>query len=127
VAPIELPPLLAKLDVEAVANADIPLPSARPPVTDRQVRALLRDETIVRAYLGTDPATASAADRRRARTRFGRPLGLPQVMPDGAVRPDLRACGAGAGRRGRRGDRPADQNDRRINPGEPWAAGRTGC
>jgi hypothetical protein len=69
-----------------VANADIPLPSARPPVTDRQVRALLRDETIARAYLGTDPATASAADRRRARARFGRPLGLPQVMPDGAVR-----------------------------------------
>jgi hypothetical protein len=86
VAPIELPPLLAKLDVEAVANADIPLPSARPPVTDRQVRALLRDETIARAYLGTDPATASSADRRRARARFGRPLGLPQVMSDGAVR-----------------------------------------
>jgi hypothetical protein len=63
VAPIELPPLLAKLDVEAVADADIPLPSARPPATDRQVRALLRDETIARAYLGTDPATASAADR----------------------------------------------------------------
>jgi hypothetical protein len=86
VAPIELPPLLAKLDVEAVADADIPLPSARPPVTDRQVQALLRDKTIARAYLGTDPATASAADRRRARARFGRPLGLPQVMPDGAVR-----------------------------------------
>lgn len=86
VVPIELPPLLAKLDVEAVASADIPLPSTRPPVTDRQVRALLRDETIARAYLGTDPATASAADRRRARARFGRPLGLPQVMPDGAVR-----------------------------------------
>jgi hypothetical protein len=86
VAPIELPPLLAKLDVEAVADADIPLPSARPPVTDRQVQALLRDKMITRAYLGTDPATASAADRRRARARFGRPLGLPQVMPDGAVR-----------------------------------------
>ena len=28
VRPIELPPLLAKLDVEAVADADIPLPSA---------------------------------------------------------------------------------------------------
>jgi hypothetical protein len=68
------------------AVAPIELPSARPPVTDRQVRALLRDETIARAYLGTDPATASAADRRRARARFGRPLGLPQVMPDGAVR-----------------------------------------
>jgi hypothetical protein len=86
VAPIELPPLLAKLDVEAVADADIPLPSARPPVTDRQVQALLKDKTIARAYLGADPATASAADRRRARARFGRPLGLPQVMPDGAVR-----------------------------------------
>jgi hypothetical protein len=86
VAPIELPPLLAKLDVEAMADADIPLPSARPPVTDRQVQALLRDKTIARAYLDTDPAAASAADRRRARARFGRPLGLPQVMPDGAVR-----------------------------------------
>jgi hypothetical protein len=127
VAPIELPPLLAKLDVEAVANADIPLPSARPPVTDRQVRALLRDETIARAYLGTDPATASAADRRRARTRFGRPLGLPQVMPDGAVRQTFERVvlplAAGAGTVTAR----ADQNDRRISPGEPWAAGRTGC
>jgi hypothetical protein len=86
VAPIELPPLLAKLDVEAVADADIPLPSARPPVTDRQAQALLKDRLIAREYLGTDPGTASAADWRRARARFGRPLGLPQVMPDGAVR-----------------------------------------
>jgi hypothetical protein len=86
VAPIELPPLLAKLDVEAVADADIPLPSARPPVTDRQAQALLKDELIAREYLGTDPGSASAADWRRARARFGRPLGLPQVMPDGAVR-----------------------------------------
>jgi len=84
VAPIELPPLLAKLDVEAVADADIPLPSARPPVTDGQTQALLKDKAIAREYLGTDPA--SAADWRRARARFGRPLGLPQVMPDGAVR-----------------------------------------
>ena len=86
VRPIELPPLLAKLDVEAVADADIPLPSAAPPVTNRQARALLRDELIGRAYLGTDPATASAEDFRRARERFGRPLGLPQMMPDGALR-----------------------------------------
>jgi hypothetical protein len=86
VRPIELPPLLAKLNVEAVADADIPLPSATPPVTNRQVRALLHDKLIGRAYLGTDPATASAEDFRRARERFGRPLGLPQMMPDGALR-----------------------------------------
>jgi hypothetical protein len=86
VRPIELPPLLAKLDVEAVADANIPLPSVRPPVTDRQVRTLLSDELIARAYLGTDPASASAEDFRRARDRFGRPLGVPQVMPDGAMR-----------------------------------------
>ncbi|HSO51906.1 MAG TPA: hypothetical protein VL330_04000, partial [Actinomycetes bacterium] len=86
VRPIELPPLLAKLDVEAVADADIPLPSGDPPVTNRQARALLRDELIGRAYLGTDPATASAEAFRRARERFGRPLGLPQMMPDGALR-----------------------------------------
>jgi hypothetical protein len=86
VRPIELPPLLAKLNVEAVADADIPLPSATPPVTNRQVRALLHDKLIGRAYLGTDPATASAEDFRRARERFGRPLGLPQTMPDGAIR-----------------------------------------
>jgi hypothetical protein len=86
VRPVELPPLLAKLDVEAVADANIPLPSVRPPVTDRQVRTLLSDELIARAYLGTDPASASAEDFRRARDRFGRPLGVPQVMPDGAMR-----------------------------------------
>jgi hypothetical protein len=86
VRPIELPPLLAKLDVEAVADANIPLPSVRPPVTDRQVRTLLSDELIARAYLGTDPASASAEDFRRARDRFGRPLGVPQTMPDGAMR-----------------------------------------
>ena len=86
VRPIELPPLLAKLNVEAVADADIPLPSATPPVTNRQARALLHDKVIGRAYLGTDPATASAEDFRRARERFGRPLGLPQMMPDGAIR-----------------------------------------
>jgi hypothetical protein len=85
VRPIELPPLLAKLDVEAVADADIPLPSTRPG-TDRQARSLLSDKLIARAYLGTDPATASEQDWRRARDRFGRPLGMPQVMPDGAVR-----------------------------------------
>ena len=86
VRPVELPPLLAKLDVEAVADADIPLPSVRPPVTNREVRALLREELIGRAYLGTDPATATDEDFRRARDRFGRPLGLPQMMPDGAMR-----------------------------------------
>jgi hypothetical protein len=86
VRPIELPPLLAKLDVEAVADADIPLPSVRPPVTDRQVRTLLGEELIARAYLGTDPASASAEDFRRARDRFGRPLGVAQMMPDGAMR-----------------------------------------
>jgi hypothetical protein len=83
---VDLPPLLAKLNAAAVADADIPLPSARPPVTDQQAQAMLRDRTIARAYLGTDPATASATDWQQARGRFGRPLGLPQVMPDGAVR-----------------------------------------
>jgi hypothetical protein len=86
VRPIELPPLLVKLDVQAVAKADIPLPSTRPPVTDRQARALLGDKLIARVYLGTDPATATPEDYRRARDRFGRPLGMPQTMPDGAVR-----------------------------------------
>jgi hypothetical protein len=86
VRPIELPPLLAKLDVEAVADANIPLPSVRPPVTDRQVRTLLSEELIARAYLGTDPASASAEDFRRASDRFGRPLGVAQTMPDGAMR-----------------------------------------
>jgi hypothetical protein len=86
VRPVDLPPLLAKLDAVAVADADIPLPSARPPVTDQQAQAMLRDRTVARAYLGTDPATASATHWRQAQARFGRPLGLPQVMPDGAVR-----------------------------------------
>jgi hypothetical protein len=86
VKPIELPPLLAKLDAEAVADANIPLPSTRPPVTDRQALALLDDELIARAYLGTEPAAATPEDWRRARERFGRPLGTPQTMPDGAVR-----------------------------------------
>jgi hypothetical protein len=86
VRPIELPPLLAKLDMEAVADAGIPLPSARPPVSDRQARALLGDRLLARAYLGTSPDMASAEDWRRARDRFGRPLGPPQTMPDGAVR-----------------------------------------
>jgi hypothetical protein len=86
VEPIELPPLLAKLNAEAVADADIPLPSVRPPVTNRQAQSLLNDRVIARAYLGTDPASASDDDWRRARDRFGRPLGLSQTMPDGAVR-----------------------------------------
>jgi hypothetical protein len=63
VAPIELPPLLAKLDVEAVANADIPLPSARPPVTDRQVRAC--------SGTRRSPAPTSAPTRPRRRPRTG--------------------------------------------------------
>ena len=74
VRPIELPPLLAQLDTEAVADANIRLPSVRPPVTNRQLRTLLSDELIARAYLGTDPALVSAEDFRRARDRFGRPL-----------------------------------------------------
>jgi hypothetical protein len=86
VRPIELPPLLANLDVEAVADANIPLPSVRPPVTNGRTRALLSDELIARAYLGTDPASANDEDFRRARDRFGRPLGAPQIMPDGAMR-----------------------------------------
>jgi hypothetical protein len=86
VRPIELPLLLAKLDPEAVADANIPQPSVRPPVTNRQARTLLSDEEIASAYLGIDPASATAEDFRRARDRFGRPLGLPQMMPDGAVR-----------------------------------------
>jgi hypothetical protein len=85
VKPIELLPLLKKLDAAAVADADIPLPSTEP-VTDRQAMALLGDEMIARAYLGTDPANATPEDWRRARDRFGRPLGTPQTMPDGAVR-----------------------------------------
>jgi hypothetical protein len=55
-------------------------------VTDRQTLAMLGDMLIARAYLGTDPATATPEDWRRARERFGRPLGTPQTMPDGAVR-----------------------------------------
>jgi hypothetical protein len=86
VRPIELPPQLAKLDSEAVAEADIPQPSTKAPVTNRQTRALLSDELLARLYLGTDPATATASDFRQARARFGRPLGTPQTMPDGAVR-----------------------------------------
>jgi hypothetical protein len=86
VRPIELPPLLARLDTKAVADANMPLPSVPAPMTDRQARTLLKDELIARVYLGTDPATASAEDFRRARDRFGRPLGTPQMMPDGAVR-----------------------------------------
>ncbi|HEV8425637.1 MAG TPA: hypothetical protein VGS14_10670 [Actinomycetes bacterium] len=86
VRPIELPPLLAKLDARAVADAGIPLPPARAPASDAKARTLLDDRVIARAYLGTDPAAASADDWRRARDRFGRPLGTPQVMPDGAVR-----------------------------------------
>ena len=86
VRPIELPLRLAKIDTEAVADADIPQLSARVPMSNRQTRALLSDEVIARLYLGTDPATATPSDFRQARDRFGRPLGTPQTMPDGAVR-----------------------------------------
>jgi len=41
---------------------------------------------ITRAYLGVDPATATPGDWRRAGERFGRPLGVPSVLPDGTVR-----------------------------------------
>jgi hypothetical protein len=47
---------------------------------------LLTQPPITRAYLGVDPATATPDDWRRAAERFGRPLGVPSVLPDGAVR-----------------------------------------
>ena len=127
VRPIELPPLLAKLDVEAVADADIPLPSVRPPVTNREVRNLLREKLIGRAYLGTDPATATDEDFQRARDRFGRPLGLPQMMPDGAMRQPFEHA-VRAARRRRPG--PAGRHrsaGRAAGPGRGRPCGRSRC
>jgi hypothetical protein len=86
VRPVELTLLLAKLDREALAKADMPVPSAPRPTTDAQARALLTDQTIAHAYLGAAPASASSTDWKRARDRFGRPVGRPQMMPDGALR-----------------------------------------
>jgi hypothetical protein len=86
VRPVDLPLLLAKLDPGAVAAAGIPRPSAPPPTTTAGVRMLLTQPPIARAYLGADPATATPGDWRRAGERFGRPLGVPSVLPDGAVR-----------------------------------------
>ena len=118
VAPIELPPLLAKLDVEAVADADIPLPSARPPVTDRQ---------------GPGPAQGQADRPRVPRHRPGDGLGGRLAAGPGPVRPppgpapgdagrgrapDLRAGGARAA--GRRRPGPAG------GPGPPGRAPRPG-
>jgi hypothetical protein len=86
VRPVDLPLLLAKLDPRAVAAAGIPRPSAPPPTTTTGVRMLLTQPPIARAYLDVDPATATPGDWRRAGERFGRPLGVPSVLPDGAVR-----------------------------------------
>ena len=86
VRPVDLPLLLAKLDPRAVAAAGIPRPSAPPPTTTTGVRMLMTQPAITRAYLGVDPATATPGDWRRAGERFGRPLGVPSVLPDGAVR-----------------------------------------
>jgi hypothetical protein len=86
VLPVDLPLLLAKLDPRAVAAAGIPQPSAPPPTTTAEVQTLMTEPAIARAYLGTDPATASSGGWRRAGERFGRPLGVPRVLSDGAVR-----------------------------------------
>ena len=86
VRPVDLPLLLAKLDPRAMAAAGIPQPSAPPPTTTAEVQTLMTEPAIARAYLGTDPATASAGDWRRAGERFGRPLGVARVLSDGAVR-----------------------------------------
>jgi hypothetical protein len=107
VAPIELPPLLAKLDVEAVANADIPPPSAAWPCASAW--SLSRP-------CGWSPCPAST---RPASTRLD--TGPLLRLVGGALM--LLALAAGAGAVTAR----ADQNDRRISPGEPCAAGRTAC
>jgi hypothetical protein len=86
VRPVDLPLLLAKLDPRAVAAAGIPPPSAAPPTTTAEVQTLMTQPAIARAYLGVDPATASPSEWRRAGERFGRPLGVPKVLPDGTVR-----------------------------------------
>jgi hypothetical protein len=86
VRPVELPLLLAKLDPRATARAGVPRPTAPPPATAAEARVLMAQPAIARFYLGTDAAAASAAAWRRAAERFGRPLGLPQVLADGTVR-----------------------------------------
>jgi hypothetical protein len=86
VRPVDLPLLLAKLDPRAVAAAGIPPPSAPPPTTTAEVQTLMTQPAIARAYLGMDPAAASPSEWRRAGERFGRPLGVPKVLPDGTVR-----------------------------------------
>jgi hypothetical protein len=86
VRPVDLPLLLAKLDPRAVAAAGIPRPSAAPPTTTAEVQTLMTQPAIARAYLGVDPAAASPGEWRRAGERFGRPLGVPKVLPDGTVR-----------------------------------------
>jgi hypothetical protein len=86
VRPADLLLLLAKLDPRGLEAANMPLPSGPPPPTDAEARVFLNVEAIARVYLGTDPAGASPDDWRRATDRFGRPLGMPRVMRDGAVR-----------------------------------------
>jgi hypothetical protein len=87
VQPVDLLLLVELLHPDALAAARLPGRTVNPPTTDAGLRRLLTDPAIARAYLGgVDPATATAADRRRARDRFGRPVGLPRRMPDGAVR-----------------------------------------
>jgi len=86
VRPADLLLLLAKLDPRGLEAANMPLPSGPPPPTDAEARVFLNVEAITRVYLGTDPAGASPDDWRRATDRFGRPLGMPRVMRDGAVR-----------------------------------------
>ncbi|HEU4399902.1 MAG TPA: hypothetical protein VFU54_18950 [Actinomycetota bacterium] len=86
VRPVDLPLLLAKLDPRAVAAAGVPPPSARPPVTTTEAQVLMTQPAITRLYLGVDAAAATPSEWRRAGERLGRPLGVPRVMPDGAVR-----------------------------------------
>jgi hypothetical protein len=86
VRPVDLPLLLAELDPRAAAAAGIPRPSGRPPTRTTEVQVLMTQPAIARLYLGVDAATASSGDWRRAAERFGRPLGVPKVMPDGTVR-----------------------------------------
>ncbi len=55
-------------------------------LTAAQVTARLTDPAIARAYLGTSPDQATAADLARARSRFGYPISLPATGADGTVR-----------------------------------------
>jgi hypothetical protein len=84
--PVDLTLVLAKLNPRVMAAAGMPQPSAPPPITLAEVQTLMTEPAITRAYLGMDPATASQGDWRRAGERFGRPLGVAKVLPDGAVR-----------------------------------------